>query len=80
MISLTLEKAIVGKDYLVDHLSSGFIQSKLIEMGLFKGQSVTLVFKAPFGGPIAVNVGGYLLSLRLDEACMVVIHPKHSNH
>ena len=32
-----------------------------------------LLFRAPFGGPIAIDVDGYTLSLRKDEAALVLI-------
>jgi len=49
------------------------ISVKLIEMGLYVGQEVEVLFKAPFGDPIAVNVGGYVLSLRLNEAALIEV-------
>jgi Fe2+ transport system protein FeoA len=42
-------------------------------MGLYQGQEVEVLFKAPFGDPIAVNINGYVLSLRLNEACLVEV-------
>jgi ferrous iron transport protein A len=49
------------------------ISAKLIEMGLYVGQEVEILFRAPFGDPIAVNVGGYVLSLRLNEAALIEV-------
>lgn len=40
-------------------------------MGLYSGKTVKVLFKAPFGDPIAVDVDGYVLSMRLDEASLV---------
>lgn len=57
----------------VQGLAPSDISSKLLEMGLYDGQEVEVLFKAPFGDPIAVNVGGYVLSLRLAEAAMVEV-------
>lgn len=62
-----------GQGGTVQRLAASDISSKLLEMGFYKGQEVEVLFKAPFGDPIAVNVGGYVLSLRLDEACLVTI-------
>jgi Fe2+ transport system protein FeoA len=42
-------------------------------MGLYVGQEVEILFSAPFGDPIAVNVGGYVLSLRLNEAALIEV-------
>jgi ferrous iron transport protein A len=49
------------------------LKTKLMEMGIVKGQPLLVMFRAPFGDPIAVNVNGYLLSLRLEEAALVKV-------
>ncbi|MEO0468058.1 MAG: FeoA family protein [Bacteroidota bacterium] len=57
------------------------LSPKLTDMGLYPGKKVTMLFKAPFGDPIAVDVEGYTLSLRLDEAALVQMKPlKPSEH
>ena len=47
--------------------------TKLIDMGLFPGKEIRLLFKAPFGDPIAIDVQGYTLSLRREEAALISI-------
>lgn len=69
----TLANVIKGKKVKVIKLLNSEISSKLLEMGLYNGQEVEVLFKAPFGDPIAVNIGGYVLSLRLDEAKFVEV-------
>lgn len=69
----TLANTIKGKKVKVIKLLNSEISSKLLEMGLYDGQDVEVLFKAPFGDPIAVNIGGYVLSLRLDEAKLVEV-------
>lgn len=54
-------------------LKTSGLSSKLLEMGLYEGKEVEVIFTAPFGDPIAVDLGGYVLSLRLDEARLVEI-------
>jgi ferrous iron transport protein A len=49
------------------------IAPKLVEMGLYPGCFVRVLFKAPFGGPIAVDLGSSVLSLRTDEADCVLL-------
>ena len=44
-----------------------------MEMGLVEGKKLQVLFRAPFGVPIAVDVDGYILSLRKDEAELVVV-------
>ncbi|MEM7550967.1 MAG: FeoA family protein [Bacteroidota bacterium] len=49
------------------------LASKLIEMGLYPGKQVRVLFKAPFGDPLAVEVGDYTISLRKKEASLIEI-------
>jgi ferrous iron transport protein A len=44
---------------------------KLLEMGCLPGTEVTMKYAAPFGDPICINVSGYNLSLRIDEASTI---------
>jgi len=61
------EKAII-KGFTDDNLSV-----KLIEMGCLPGTQVSLQLIAPFGDPIAIEVAGYQLSLRKQEASSILI-------
>jgi ferrous iron transport protein A len=54
-------------------VTSSFISSKLLELGFIEGSSVEVVFRAPFKDPIAVELNGCLISLRLDEAERILI-------
>lgn len=60
-----------GKTVSVIGLEESTLKPKLMEMGLFQGKKVKVLFKAPFGDPIAIDLGGYVLSLRLDEAGLI---------
>ena len=46
---------------------------KLMEMGCIPGEPIKIDQVAPLGGPIAVTVSGYNLSLRLDEADTILV-------
>ncbi len=46
---------------------------KLMEMGCLPGTEISLELIAPWGGPIAISVSGYQLSLRLTEASSILI-------
>ena len=54
-------------------LDDSFLKPKLLEMGMISGSEVDVLFKAPFGDPIAIDIKGYVLSLRLDEAETIVV-------
>ncbi|MEQ9306260.1 MAG: FeoA family protein [Marinoscillum sp.] len=69
----TLDSLQLNKCVIVKRLTQNGITSKLIDMGLYPGKTVRVVFKAPFGGPIAVDLDGYTLSLRKDEASLVEV-------
>lgn len=53
----------------IDHA----LTPRLIEMGFFPGKQVRTLFKAPFGGPVAFDLLGSIVSLRQDEAKLVII-------
>ncbi len=46
----------------------GVAGKRLLDMGLVPGAPIEVVRVAPFGDPVEVNVKGYNLSLRKDEA------------
>ena len=61
-------------EYLVIHkLKDSSFRVKMMEMGLIEGKRLKILFRAPFGGPIAIDVEGYTLSLRMDEAMLVIV-------
>ncbi len=45
-----------------------YLKLKFYEMGCLPGEKITLELIAPMGDPIAINIGGYLLSLRKKDA------------
>lgn len=49
------------------------LQLKLMEMGCIPGEHITIERLAPFGDPMAIQVSGYTLSIRLDEAASVMV-------
>jgi ferrous iron transport protein A len=46
---------------------------KLMEMGCLPGEEVRVERIAPLGDPIAINVAGYVLSLRKREASTIIL-------
>lgn len=65
-----------GEEVDIVRIESSNLRVKLLEMGLLEGQSLRVLFRAPLGDPIAVDVNGYVLSLRLNEAQLVHVTPK----
>jgi len=62
-----------GKEVVVVSVSESGLRSKLMELGIIPGKKLTILFTAPFGDPIAVDMGGFTLSLRKDEAQMISV-------
>ena len=48
-------------------------KQKLLSMGIIRGAEFIVTRKAPFGDPVEINIKGYNLSLRKDEANAVLV-------
>lgn len=71
---MTLNELRVGQQAtIVDVEGTDGISSRLMEMGLTDGETITLVGFAPLGDPIEFLIRGYRLSLRKAEAKRVLI-------
>ena len=51
----------------------GPVKRRIMDMGLTKGCSVFVRKVAPFGDPIELNVRGYELSIRKEDAAMIEV-------
>lgn len=63
----------IGDSGTVVSVENTTLLPKMTEMGLFEGKNVKVLFKAPFGDPIAVDIEGYVLSLRKNEAELIEV-------
>ncbi len=50
------------------------VRDRLMEMGLIKNTMIEVIRFAPFGDPIEIELRGYRLSLRKEEAKYIQIH------
>ena len=66
-----------GQQGVIEDFTSNEIFLKLMEMGCVPGETILLEQIAPLGDPVSVNVAGYHLSLRLNEAEHILIKLKH---
>ena len=64
-----------GEAGTVKSVAQDELTPKLVEMGIYEGKGIRVLFRAPFGCPIAVDVDGYILSLRRDEARLISLEP-----
>lgn len=46
---------------------------KLMEMGIIPDEEISVELTAPLGDPIAVKVAGYQLSIRKEEAELIMV-------
>jgi ferrous iron transport protein A len=71
----TLDKSPVGREVTIKTVSKEPMGVRLLELGMTPGMEVKVLFKAPGGCPIAVEVGNdYVLGLRLEEASFVTVY------
>lgn len=75
----TLDTLKIGQTAIIQSFTDEFLSLKLIEMGCLPGETVKLTNIAPFGDPIAIEVSGYLLSLRKQEASTVEVSEPSEN-
>jgi Fe2+ transport system protein A len=57
-----------GQAGIIREFNNNDIFLKLMEMGCVPGETIVVEQIAPLGDPISVNIAGYHLSLRLNEA------------
>ena len=62
-----------GQEGVIKEFNSNEIFLKLMEMGCVPGERILMEQVAPLGDPISVNVSGYHLSLRLNEAEHIMV-------
>jgi ferrous iron transport protein A len=52
---------------------------RLTELGLRHGARIEVLRRAPFGGPLALRVGGAAIALRLAQAAQVWVLPESAD-
>lgn len=72
-MDIKLSLVALGETVTIASLLDSSLKPKLMEMGLVAGKKLKVLFRAPFGDPIAIDLGGSVLSLRLDEAKLITV-------
>ncbi len=62
-----------GDKALIRSFENEELYIKLMEMGIIPGEIVIVENIAPFKDPIAIQIAGYHLSLRIDEAENIIV-------
>ncbi|MGN0710003.1 MAG: ferrous iron transport protein A [Anaerovoracaceae bacterium] len=69
---MTLHDAKVGDTVTVTGLNgTGPVKRRIMDMGITKGVQIYVRKTAPFGDPMELNVRGYELSIRKNDAMMI---------
>ncbi len=73
---MTLKELKIGESAVIDAVGgAGALRQHFLDMGLIPGEKVTLVKFAPMGDPMELQIHGYELTLRLDDAAQIEITP-----
>ena len=73
---MTLKDLNIGESAVIDKVGgAGALRQHFLDMGLIPGEDVTLVKFAPMGDPMELQLHGYELTLRLDDAKQIEITP-----
>jgi ferrous iron transport protein A len=70
---ISLAKQQIGVKSEIKSIEQSGLSNKLVELGFLIGQTVEVVFTAPFGDPIAIELNGSVLSMRLEEAATIQV-------
>ena len=69
---MTLKDLAVGQSGIIKRVhSTGALKQRFVDMGLTKGTKVEVVKIAPLGDPIQLELRGYNLSIRKDDAANI---------
>lgn len=72
--SFALSEAKVGMKLVIDKiLGTGAVKRRLMDMGLTKKTPIAVRKVAPLGDPIEINIRGYELTLRKQEAELIMV-------
>ena len=72
--TIRLSELNIGESAVVESFTEESIQLKLLEMGCLPGETISVLRVAPLGDPMAIDVSGSVISIRLDEASHVLVN------
>lgn len=75
-ISMTLNNLDIGKTAVIRAVGGeGALRQHFLDMGVIPGTEVTVVKLAPMGDPMELQIHGYELTIRIDDAQKIEIIP-----
>lgn len=79
-------KTTLGEMNVGDHATvSGYARGarlyreKLLAMGLTRGTRLTVQRRAPMGDPVEIEIRGFMLTLRKDEAAALIVKKERTS-
>ena len=73
---MTLNQLSIGQSAVVTQVGGeGALRQHFLDMGVIPGAEITLVKYAPMGDPMELLLGGYTLTLRVDDAKNISVEP-----
>lgn len=69
----TADMAIPHQEMEVEEIKDSDISIKLLEMGIMPGKTLTLLYIAPLGDPLAFQLGDSMIALRKQEAKLILV-------
>lgn len=76
---MTADKIVRGNYALIEQVIEPELLLYCQDLGLFPGKTVQLLHTAPFGGPMAFQLGETTISLRKDEARFIKVQHVSDN-
>ena len=74
---MTLDKLPIGKEAVITSVGGdGNLRLRLLDMGLIPKTKVKITRVAPMGDPIELQLRGYVLTIRLEDAAKVKVEVK----
>ena len=73
---MTLRELGIGKSAIIETVGgTGALRQHFLDMGVIPGVEVTVLKYAPLGDPVEIQIHGYSLTLRLDDAAKIGVKP-----
>lgn len=72
-MEISLSKLKKGQHARIVRLGEDILSKRFLEVGIMPGTDVTLSAVAPFGDPIAIDLGEFSISLRKKEAAQIFV-------
>ena len=55
--------------------ANGFIQRRMLDLGIVEGTKIEVLHQSPLGDPIAYQIRGTVIALRKEEAIQIIATP-----